>query len=171
MRKLTIQPGDVVLLLGPESRVADAVEWLGVLPPAQGSHTVIQRRKALLAIAVFVVAVAATVAGLMPLAIVLGGAVGIYALTKIVGAREVYEAVEWPVIVLLGPLIPLGLALESSGGTTLIAQVILSHAGSLPTWAILALLMIVTMTLSDFLNNVATALVAAPVGLSIAQSL
>jgi len=171
VRKLAIRPGDVVLLLGPESRVADAAEWLGVLPLAKGSHTVIQRNKALFAIAVFCLAVAATVVGLMPLAIALGVVVGIYALTNVVGAKEVYEAVEWPVIVLLGSLIPLGLALESSGGTSLIAQAILSFTGSLPTWAILALLMLVTMTLSDFLNNVATALVAAPVGLSIAQAL
>mgnify|MGYP003670624130 FL=1 len=107
----------------------------------------------------------------MPLAIALAAVVAVYALTNIVGAREVYEAVEWPVIVLLASLIPLGLALESSGGTLLIAEAILSLTGALPTWGILALLMVVTMTLSDFLNNVATALIAAPVGLSIAQSL
>ena len=88
-----------------------------------------------------------------------------------VGAREVYESVEWPVIVLLASLIPLGLALEDSGGTKLIADSILSLTGALPAWAILAILMIVTMTLSDFLNNVATALIAAPVGLSIAKGL
>ncbi|MCZ4345398.1 SLC13 family permease [Devosia neptuniae] len=171
VRKLPILPGDVVLLLGPEARVADAAEWLGVLPLAEKSHVVVQRNKALFAIGAFGIGVAAAVAGLMPLAIALAAVVAVYALTNIVGAREVYEAVEWPVIVLLASLIPLGLALESSGGTLLIAEAILSLTGSLPTWGILALLMVVTMTLSDFLNNVATALIAAPVGLSIAQSL
>ncbi|GLQ53980.1 SLC13 family permease [Devosia nitrariae] len=171
VRRLPIEPGDVVLLLGPESRVRDSAEWLGVLPLAEKSHTVIQRSKALFAIAAFAVGVGAAVAGLLPLAVALAAVVGVYALSGIVGGREVYEAVEWPVIVLLGSLIPLGLALESSGGTQLIAEGILSLTGSLPIWAILALLMIVTMTLSDFLNNVATALIAAPVGLSIARSL
>lgn len=95
----------------------------------------------------------------------------IYCLFNVVAAREVYESVEWPVIVLLASLIPLGLALETSGGTKLIADSILSLTGALPAWAILTILMIVTMTLSDFLNNVATALIAAPVGLSIAQGL
>lgn len=171
VRKLPIQPGDVVLLLGPESRVADAAEWLGVLPLAEKSHAVLQRSKAFFAIGVFAAAVAGSVIGLFPLAIALAIVVGIYALFNIVGGREVYESVEWPIIVLLGSLIPLGLALESSGGTVLIANGILSLTGALPTWAILTLLMIVTMTLSDFLNNVATALIAAPVGLSIAQSL
>ncbi|KFB11122.1 SLC13 family permease [Nitratireductor basaltis] len=171
VRKLTIKPGDVVLLLGPQSRVNDAAEWLGVLPLAEKSHTVIQRSKALFAIGIFAAAVATAVAGFVPLAVALAAVVGIYALFNIVSAREVYEAVEWPVIVLLASLIPLGLALETSGGTQLIAEAILSLTGALPAWAILTLLMIVTMTLSDFLNNVATALVAAPVGLSIAQSL
>ncbi|MCA1262875.1 anion permease, partial [Nitratireductor aquimarinus] len=170
-RKLPIRAGDVVLLLGPESRVADAADWLGVLPLAEKSHNVIQRGKALFAVAVFAIAVAISVMGFVPLAIALAGAVAIYALFNVVGAREVYESVEWPVIVLLASLIPLGLALEESGGTKLIADSILSLTGSLPAWAILAILMVVTMTLSDFLNNVATALIAAPVGLSVAQGL
>lgn len=171
VRNLPIQPGDVVLLLGPESRVADAAEWLGVLPLAEKSHTVIQRSKALFTIAVFAIAVALAVAGLLPLAVALAGAVAVYALFSVVGPREVYEAVEWPVIVLLGSLIPLGLALEESGGTRLIAEAIVAQTGALPAWAILAILMVVTMTLSDFLNNVATALIAAPVGLLVARAL
>lgn len=171
VRQLVIQPGDVVLLIGPESRVNDVAEWLGVLPLAERSHSVVQRGKALFSVGVFAAAIAASVIGLFPLAIGLALVVGIYAMFNIVGPREVYESVEWPIIVLLGSLIPLGLALEDSGGTLLIANAILSMTGALPTWAILTLLMIVTMTLSDFLNNVATALIAAPVGLSIAQAL
>lgn len=171
VRKLPIKPGDVVLLLGPESRVMDAADWLGILPIAEKSHTVIQRGKALFAVGVFAAAVATSVMGLVPLAVALAGAVAIYALFNVVSAREVYESVEWPVIVLLASLIPLGLALEETGGTKLIADQILSLTGALPAWAILTILMIVTMTLSDFLNNVATALIAAPVGLSVAQGL
>ncbi|MCT7374034.1 SLC13 family permease [Chelativorans salis] len=171
VRDLAIKPGDVVLLLGPESRVTDAAEWLGVLPLAEKSHTVTQRSKAVFTIAVFALAVTAAVMGYVPLSVGLAGAVTIYALFNIIGGREVYEAVEWPVIILLGSLIPLGLALEESGGTRLIAEAIVAQAGALPAWAILAILMIVTMTLSDFLNNVATALIAAPVGLSVARAL
>ena len=75
------------------------------------------------------------------------------------------------VIVLLGCLIPIGTALEESGGTALIAQGIVDWSQGLPVVAVLAILMVVTMTLSDVLNNVATALIAAPIGLSIAQQL
>jgi di/tricarboxylate transporter len=171
VRKLTIKPGDVVLLLGPDSRVNNAAEWLGVLPIADRSHAVIQRGKAAFAIGTFAVAVGLSVVGFVPLAIALAGAVCIYAGFNLITPREVYESVEWPVIVLLASLIPLGLALEESGGTALIADLIVSGTGNLPAWAILMAVMIVTMTLSDFLNNVATALIAAPIAMEVAGRL
>jgi len=105
------------------------------------------------------------------LPIALAAAVAGYALLNIVGPREVYESVEWPVIVLLASLIPLGAALEENGGTKLIAEGIVSLSGGLPAWAILTIVMVVTMTLSDFLNNVATALIAAPVAVDVADAL
>ncbi|MBO6900236.1 MAG: SLC13 family permease [Rhizobiaceae bacterium] len=171
VRKLTIKPGDVVLLLGPEGRLANAAEWLGVLPIADRNHIVIQRGKAAFAIATFAVAVGLSVVGLLPLAISLAGAVCVYAAFNLISPREVYESVEWPVLVLLACLIPLGLALEQSGGTALIAGLIVSATGGLPAWAVLAAVMIVTMTLSDFLNNVATALIAAPIAMQVAERL
>ncbi|PRD41735.1 SLC13 family permease [Phyllobacterium phragmitis] len=171
VRKLTIAPGDVLLLLGSESRVADAAEWMGALPLAERKHTVIQRSKAALAIGIFAVAIALSVVGIMPLAVALAAAVCFYALFSIVSPREVYDAVEWPVIILLGSLIPIGLALEESGGTQLIAEAIVAQTSSLPAWATLAIVMIVTMTLSDFLNNVATALIAAPIAVGVANSI
>ena len=170
VRKVGIQAGDVLLLLGPENRVSDAIEWMGAMALADRSHAVIQRSKALLAIGIFAVAIAVSVAGLVALPIALAAGVAAYALFNIVSAREVYESVEWPVIVLLGSLIPLGLALEESGGTELIASAIVAQTSFLPTWAILAIVMIVTMTLSDFLNNVATALIAAPIAVGVANS-
>ncbi|MEZ5810082.1 MAG: SLC13 family permease [Rhizobiaceae bacterium] len=171
VRKLPIKAGDVLLLLGTESRVGDAIEWLGALPIAEKRHPVIQRSKALMAIGFFAAAIAASVIGLVDLPIALAAAVGAYALTNIVGPREVYESVEWPVIVLLASLIPLGAALEESGGTKLIAEAIVAQTGGLPVWAVLTIVIVVTMTLSDFLNNVATALIAAPVAVDVANAL
>ena len=171
VRKLTIKPGDVLLLLGPEERLADVSTWLGVLPLAGGQHSVIQRNKAMLAIGLFLGAIALSVAGLVYLPIALAGCVIVYVGFGIVPGREVYESVEWKVIVLLASLIPLGIALENSGGTRLIAEFIVSQTTGWPHWAILTVLIMVTMTLSDFLNNVATALIAAPIGLDIANAI
>jgi di/tricarboxylate transporter len=85
--------------------------------------------------------------------------------------RQMYESVEWSVIVLLGSMIPIGVALESSGGTGLIAAGIVNAASGLSPAMVLVILMIVTMTLSDVMNNVATAVIAAPISLNIANSL
>ena len=68
-------------------------------------------------------------------------------------------------------MIPLGSALETSGGTELIANALVQLTDGLPAWAILTVLMVVTMTLSDVLNNTATAIVAAPVGIQMARTL
>lgn len=171
VRKLTVKPGDVVLLLGPHARVAQVIEWLGVLPLEDRRHAVVKREKALLVTGIFAAAIAATVAGLTTLPIALSVAVCAYALIGIIGPRQIYESVEWPVIVLLASLIPIGIALEESGGTRLIAEAIVAVSSSLPPWAILTIIVAVTMTMSDFLNNVATALIAAPVSIEVASAL
>ena len=171
VRKLPINPGDVLLLLGPADRLAEITSWLGVLPLADRQHTVIQRKKAVLTIGLFLGAIALSVAGLVYLPIALAVCVIAFVGFKIVSGREVYESVEWKVIVLLASLIPLGIALENSGGTQLIAELIVAQTQGWPHWAILTVLVMVTMTLSDFLNNVATALIAAPIGLNVANAI
>ena len=109
--------------------------------------------------------------GLIYLPIALGLVVVGYVLAKIVPLSELYTHIEWPVIVLLGSMIPLGAALETSGGTELIAGALVGLTEGWPVWAVLTVLMVVTMTLSDVLNNTATAIVAAPVGIQMAQTL
>lgn len=171
VERLKIQPGDVLLLVGPVDQLGDAAEWLGVLPLADRSHTVIQRRKALLAIGIFAAGIAGSVAGLLPLSIALASVIAIFAMLNIITARDIYGSIEWPIIVLLGGLIPLGSAFENAGGTELVTEAIIGRTEGLPVWAILAIVMAVTMILSDFLNAIATALIAAPIGVGVAQSL
>lgn len=171
VRHLPIRTGDLLLLIGPDERMDAACAWLGVLPLADRRTEVIQRGKAYAAIALFAAAILLSVLGLAPLSIGLGLCVVGYVALGLVGGAEFYELVEWKVIVLLGSLIPIGSAMEHSGGSRLIADLIVDGMAGMPAWAILAVLMAITMTLSDFLNNVATALIAAPIGLSVAQAI
>ncbi len=171
VRKLVLEPGDVLLLLGPAQRLPDVVDWLGVLPLADRGIRVLQRRKAWAAVLAFAAAVVAASFGWVYLPVALGAVVVVYVLLRIVPVRRLYDSVEWPVIVLLGSLIPIGTALEASGGTALIAGSIVKLSSGLPVVGVLAILMIVTMTLSDVLNNVATALIAAPVAVDMARHL
>lgn len=171
VEKLAIRQGDVLLLFGPIDLLSDAAEWLGTLPIADRRHAVIQRRKALLAIGIFVAAIALAVAGLVPLSIALAAVVAVYAALSILTPSDVYGSVEWPIIVLLAALIPIGNAFEAAGGTEIVTHAIIGRTEGMPVWLILAIVMAVTMVLSDFLNAIATALIAAPIGVSVAQSL
>ena len=92
-------------------------------------------------------------------------------LLNIVPLREIYDSVEWPVIILLGSMIPLGAALQATGGTALIADVMVNLSAGFSPVVILVLLIIVTMTLSDVMNNTATAVIAAPIAVEIATRL
>jgi di/tricarboxylate transporter len=171
LQELTVEAGDILLLLGESEQLNDIARWLGCLPLAGRGLQVTQRKKAGLAVAVFGTAVLLASLGLVYLPIALGIAVVIMVLTGIVPLRQLYESVEWSVIVLLGSMIPIGVALESSGGTAMIASTILDLASGLSPAMVLVLLMIITMTLSDVMNNVATAVIAAPIGVNMAHSL
>ncbi len=171
VRKTTVKAGDILLLLAPQDEADDVVEWLGCLPLADRGLAVTADKKVWLAIGIFASAVIAASLGWIYLPVALGLVVVAYALARIVPLSEIYSHVEWPVIVLLGSMIPLGAALETSGGTDLIAGALVDFTLGMPPWAILTVLMVVTMTLSDVLNNTATTIVAAPVGIQMAAQL
>jgi di/tricarboxylate transporter len=86
-------------------------------------------------------------------------------------AREVYSTIEWPVIVLLAALIPVGAALETTGTAQLAADALVGLAGSLPPHAILGLVLVATMAVTPLLNNAATVLVMAPIAHSVAENI
>ncbi len=171
VRQLTLQPGDVLLLLGSEERLGDITGRLGLLPLADRGQRVIQRDKTWWAVGIFATAIVVASFGWVYLPIALGCATALYVLLNIVPIRDVYTSVEWPVIVLLGAMIPIGGALQSTGGTALIAGGIVDLSTGYSPVVVLTLLIIVTMTLSDVMNNAATAVIAAPIALEIATRL
>lgn len=171
VRRLPIESGDVLLLLGASEHLPSVAGWLGVLPLKERGLNVTKHKKAGLAVALFGAAITLASFGLLQLAVALAVVVILYVLLKIVPISSVYEQIEWPVIVLLGSMIPLGSALEASGGTELIANSIISVTAGYSAPVVLTVLMVVTMSLSDLLNNTATAVIAAPIAVNIANAL
>ena len=171
LREVEIQAGDLLLLLGPEDTLDDIIEWLGCLPLAPRGLDVIQREKARRAILIFAGAIVLASLELIYLPMALACVAVLYIVLDIVPLSQVYESIEWPVVVLLGAMIPISVALEASGGTQLLADLFVRGTDGWPVMLILAALMLVTMTLSDVLNNVATALIAAPIALDVAERL
>ena len=168
---IRIQAGDVLMLQGEADGLPDVIAALGCLPLAERGLSLGRPNKMWLPIAIFAAAVGATALNLAPVHISFSAAVIALILFNRVTPREAYETIDWSVIILLGAMIPLGGALQSTGGTELIAGAILGLAGAVPAFAIVAIMLIVTMTLSDLMNNAATAIVMAPIGVAIAHQL
>ncbi|MGI9260966.1 MAG: SLC13 family permease, partial [Woeseiaceae bacterium] len=168
VRKVETKAGDVLLLLGAEDRLSDVISRLGLLPLVDRGQRVIQRNKAWWAVAIFAAAIVAASIGVIYLPVALGCVAAAYVMLNIVPVRELYDSVEWPVIVLLAGMIPIGTAMQSTGSTTLIAEGIVNISAGFSPVVVLTLLIIVTMTLSDVMNNTATAVIAAPIAMEIA---
>ena len=171
IRRTKLRPGDILLLLGDASTMNEVFARMGVLPLADRNLNVTRHDKAFGAIGLFAFAIALGALGIVPLPIALAlTAIGLV-LFDILPLRELYDSVEWPVIVLLGAMIPLGGALDTTGSTELIANWLASAVDGLPGWVALAVILVTTMTLSDVLNNTATTIIAAPISIQLANTL
>lgn len=168
---LRIEPGDLLLLLVPEGQLEGILSALGILPLEGAERPVMREWQMALTFGLFAVAIALTSFGLTSMPVALGCVVVAYVLFGVLSITEIYDHVDWSVVVLLGSMIPLGLALDSTGGTTVIASAIASMTSGFPAWVALVLLMAVTMFMSDVLNNNATTIIAAPVGIRLAEQL
>lgn len=171
VRRTQVAVGDVLLLLGPKTRTNAFIEEMGMVPLAERGLEIKNTGKALLAAGLFAAAIAASSFGILYLPIALALVCVLYVLLDIVPLKQLYDTIEWPVVVLIGSLIPIGAALEQSGASKILAQSIVDVSQGLPPWVVLTILMALTMTLSDVLNNTATALVAAPISVEVARSL
>lgn len=170
LKRQRFKEGDVLLLFGDSDTIDQRFHELGLWPLAKRPLSLNRQRKVIPALLVFAGAIAMGVAGFVTLPIAFLIAIGIFILMNIISVREIYDEVDWPVIVLLGSMIPVGRALESTGTTDWMANAILNITAGLPPAALLAMILIVTMFLSDIINNAATALVMAPISVSIANS-
>ncbi len=171
LRATSIRAGDVLLLQGvPESLTGFSNDFR-CIPLAARDLRVPDKGAATLAVVVMVLAIAASAFGLLPAAVSFAAAVVVYLARRVVPLRNVYAAIDWPVIVLLGALIPVAGAMSTTGTADLIASGLLRvMLGSSPVVA-LTLMLVTAMMLSDFMNNAATAAVLAPIAVSVAERL
>lgn len=170
LRDVQLAAGDVLLLEGRAAELPDTVTALGCLPLAN-RRLKLAPRKVVAPFAVFAAAILMVVFGVVTPAIgfTLGGLAMV--VLRILPLRDLYDSVEWPVIVLLAALIPVGTALESSGAAQLLADGIVGFAGFLPARGLLALVLIATMAVTPALNNAATVLIMGPIAHAIAQQI
>lgn len=165
------QAGDVLLVQGETETLYETMAALDCLPLAERGLRPHHRHQRFLPLAIFAAAIGAVVVGVVPVQIAFTAAVAAMVLFKTITPREIYESIDWSVIVLLAALIPVGHALESTGVTHLLANGILDVARHMPAWGTLALFMTLVMILTNLINNAATAVIAAPVAVSLAHQI
>jgi len=171
LRTLRLRTGDVLLLQGSAGALADFGARFRCVPLAERALNLAGGRRAWIAIAVLVAAIAVSAFGWATPAVAFAGGVLLYLLLGVVAPGDVYRSVDWPVVVLLGALLPVAGAMASTGAADWIASVLLDHLALGRPVIALAMLLVLSMTLSDFMNNAATAAVMCPIAVGAAERL
>ncbi|MBP3060222.1 Di-and tricarboxylate transporter [Ectopseudomonas chengduensis] len=171
LRSTLIQSGDVLLMQGSAEDIGEFASDYDCVPLAARAINIPDPRQANLALGIMLLAIAAAAFGLLSAAIAFACGVLAYMLLRLVPLRAVYESIDWPVIVLLGALIPVAGAMSATGAADLLARLLMENLAQGNAIITLTLLLVVTMTLSDFMNNAATAAVMCPIALSAASQL
>lgn len=169
--QVRFKTGDVLLLQGREVIITDAMQRMGCLPLTPRELNIGSPRQIALALGIFAASIFTVVMGFLPVQIAFTMAAVGMVLTGILPVKKIYTSIDWPVIVLLGAMIPVGQALETSGGSEIIASGILELGNNFPVWALIGLIMVITMFLSDIINNAATVVLMAPISISVANNL
>jgi di/tricarboxylate transporter len=171
LRDIVLCPGDVVVLQGSLATLPERLRELGCLPLAERTLRLGSARRGLVPVAILAGAMALTAMGWVPVAVAFFGAAALIMLSGALPAREAYRRIEWPIIVMLGALIPVSDALRTTGATEIIAHFLSSTAATLPPWAAVGLILAAAMAVTPFLNNAATVLVMAPIAATFATGL
>ncbi len=171
LRRIRYVAGDILLVQAHEDALQPALNELGCLPLASRGLSFGKPRKIILAGTIFVTAIMLIVFNLIPPAIALVGASLVMLLTGVITPAEVYRSIDMSVIVLLAALLPVGQALETTGGSDLIAKTLLEISRTATPQTMLAILMIAVMLLSNMINNAAAAVLAAPIAIKLATGL
>jgi len=171
LRQMQFQSGDLIVLHGRSDDMAEKLATLGCLPLAQRNLRLGSRRRMWPAVIILAAAMILVAVEAVPVTIAFFGAAVLILLSKTLTLKEAYDYVEWPILILLGALIPVSEALHSTGATDLIAGWLSQAAGAVPPIFAVGLTLAVAMLVTPFLNNAATVLVMAPIGAGVAQRL
>jgi di/tricarboxylate transporter len=171
LRDIELRTGDVIVLQGVLAHMPAQLLALGCLPLAAREIRLGSVRRGLIPIAVLVAAMVLAGTGTLSVGIAFFGAAVLTILLGSLTLREAYDTVEWPILIMLGALIPVSEAIRTTGGTDIIAAALSGAAHALPAYGAVALMLLSAMLITPFLNNAATVLVMAPIAASFAQKL
>ncbi len=168
---IRFRSGDILLVQGHEENLLSTLQALGCLPLAERGLTLGKQNKLWLATGLFVGAIVLIVSGWLAPPVALVACAVAMVLVRLIDASDAYRSIDWPVIVLLAAMIPVGQALETTGGAALIADQVLAIAEGQAAWVAVTIILVGTMLLSNVVNNAAAAILVAPIALGISAQL
>lgn len=171
LRDITLRAGDVIVLQGPLTLLPERMRDLGTLPLAERTLRLGSSKRRLVPLAILATAMFVTAMGWVPVAVAFFAAAGLIMASGALPLREAYEGVEWPILIMLGALIPVSETLRTTGASDVLATGLAHLAASLPPWGAVALILTAAMAVTPFLNNAATVLVMAPIAAVFANDL
>lgn len=163
--------GDILLLQGSEEALRAAIQELGCLPLAERGLGLPRSRRLWPSAVIFAAGLAVTATGLAPVQIALTTAAVGMVLAGVLTLREAYEAIDWPILVLLGAMMPVGAAFDSCGAAGVLAAGVVHVSQEAGAVAVVPLMLAATMLLSNVVNNAAAAVLMAPIAVEAAQAL
>lgn len=171
VRNTRLLHGDVLLMQGSADLIAEFAATTGCVPLASRPLRVPDRKKMLLASAIMIFSVMTAALDLLPASVSFSAGVLLVMVTRVLPVRNLYDSVDWSVIVLLAALLPVAEAMETTGAANLVAVFSLSHIAQGDPIIALVLILVVTMLLSDVINNAATAAIMCPIAIGSAAQL
>ncbi|ACA15065.1 TrkA-C domain protein [Methylobacterium sp. 4-46] len=171
LRDIRLRTGDVIVLQGREAGLPARLRDLGLWPLAARNLPLGSARRGWITLSILAATVIAVAFSLVPVMVAFFAAALGVVLFRTLPAREAYEAIEWPILVMLGALIPVSDTLRTTGTTDLFAGWLSQLGILLPGWGAVGLIMLAAMAVTPFLNNAATVLVMAPLAASFATTL
>lgn len=171
LSRIRFAAGDILLVQAREDQLQTTLNALGCLPLASRGLRITAPRKVVLASSLFAAALLLIAFGVLPAAVALVSGALVMVLVGLVPPGDIYKSIDMSIIVLIAAMLPIGEALESSGGSRVIADGLLALGQSAPPAATVAILMGGVMLLSNVVNNAAAAVLAAPVAISLSRGM
>jgi di/tricarboxylate transporter len=163
--------GDILLLQGRKESLKEAMAALGCLPLAERGIRLFKPKRILQAVGIFGAAMAAAALDVLPVQVAFPAAALVMVVSGLISVKEIYQGIDWPIIILLGAMFPLGHALETTGGAQLIADRMMLLSDRFSPSVSLTVLLVGTMLLSNVVNNAAAAVLMAPIAVSLASGM
>ena len=171
VQQTTFEAGDIIVIQGQQKTLADTLVQLSCVPLAGQGRKLGGRRRGLLPIGILLAVMILVSLRAVSADVAFFGAAVLVVLLNLITPKQAYEAIDWPVIVMLGSLIPVGEALKLTGASGLIGDALTRVATHLPDSLALGLVLVVSMLVTPFLHHAAAVLVMGPVAFTLAHNL